>query len=439
MSIRRIALAAFLDITDGGAYANLRLKQAAEGQEPRDVKWIHAAVYGALDHLQYIDYMLNHFTKGRQKPAIRGILRLGAHELLFMCVPPSAVCNEGVKLTKEIGKAALAGYVNAVLRALARSYEQDALPPLPQELCERLSVQYSWPRWIIETWVARLGAEETELLLRRRAPALSIRAQFPFTSEALADALAERHIAFSRGRLDANCFHIDCGFDVANMPLFREGNITVQGEGAMLACRACGVSEFAPLSRPLRVLDACAAPGGKTAYLYSLARGNIELHAWELHAHRKELLDNTLTRLHVCADTRLQDASACVGDFKDYFDIVLLDVPCSGLGVAHEKPDVRLHHRFASDIAPLAQIQAAILHTCSAYVRPGGILVYASCTISAPENEEQIAAFLKRNGAFRAENPPQTQDLFLEGQVQLLPHIYQTEGFFIARMRRKEE
>ena len=430
MSIRRIALEALMDITDRGAYANLRLKEAQQGLSSSDAKWVSAAVYETLDHLLYLDYMLSYMTKGTQKPVIRGILRMGACQLLFMRVPPSAAVNESVKLAKEVGKAAMAGYINGVLRALSRGI--NALPPLPQESAARLSIQYSWPKWLVTEWISRFGEAETEAMLQEQPQPMTLRAHPPFTVDELGEVLKDRRIGFSRGALVPDCFKLEQGFDVASDPLFLNGSYAVQSESAMLVCLTCGL-------RPnMRVLDACAAPGGKSAYLYAL-EPKAELTAWELHPHRKELMDKTFARLYVPVQTSVQDAAEYVEALHEAFDVVLLDVPCSGLGVAHSKPDVR-YSKTPEAMDALVTTQRRILEACAQYVKPGGTLVYASCTISEQENEEQINAFLARHKEFCLDSlapylPAALGDLE-SGMVQLLPHRHHTEGFFIARLGR---
>lgn len=431
MSIRRVALEALLDITDKGAYANLRLKRAQSGLCEQDARWVAAAVYETLDHLLYIDYMLAHYVKGSQKPAIRGILRMGACELLFLRTPTAAAVNESVRLVKEIGKAPLAGFVNGVLRTLARNL--NTLPSLPADAARRLSIQHSWPLWLVEEWLERFGETETEALLSSPPPPMTLRAQPPYTAAELVCELDRRGIAYTTGALDENCVKLARGYDVAQDPLFQDGRIAVQSESSMLVCRACGVKP------DMRVLDACAAPGGKSAYLYALC-GDIDLIAWELHEHRKELLDRTLERLQVKAHTSAQDAAQPVPDCQDAFDVVLIDAPCSGLGVASGKPDVR-YSKSPEAVGDLAQVQRRILDTCADYVRPGGALIYASCTISLRENEEQVRSFLSRRQDFSLCDltpylPPALPRLE-EGMTQLLPHRDHTEGFFIARMTRK--
>ena len=422
MNTRRQALDALCDITDRGAYANLRVKQIGATLPEREANMAAALVYHTLDHLLTIDFYLSHFVKGSQKPIIRGILRLGVCELLYLSTPAHAAVSESVALTKEVGKAGLSGFVNAVLRNIDRS--RDALPPFPEEPTARLSIQYSYPAWIVREWVERFGLAEAESLLSHPSSHLEVRAQYPFTREELQDALP---VPSTVNKLDENSLSLSSGFDLAAHPLFLEGKFSVMGESAMLACRALGDMTGK------RVLDACSAPGGKSAYLYSLAKNDIALTCFELYPHRKELLDKTLARLHVSAETFCKSAAEYDPAYEAAFDAVLIDAPCSGLGLLGDKPDIR-YSKSDADVVSLVAIQKEILSVCARYVKPGGLLVYATCTISARENEEQIRVFLEANRAFTLEEIPIPAEN--EGQMQLLPHVHGTDGFYIVRMRR---
>jgi 16S rRNA (cytosine967-C5)-methyltransferase len=309
-----------------------------------------------------------------------------------------------------------------VLRNIDRS--RAALPPFPAEPAKRLSIQYSYPEWIVIEWVSRFGEMQTEALLARPASFIHVRAQYPFSRDELQKALP---VTSTVNQLDDNSLSLASGFDLASHPLFLEGKFTVMGEGAMLACRALGDMTGK------RMLDACSAPGGKSAYLASLMKNDIRLTCFELHAHRKELLDKTLMRLNVSAETLEKDAAEYDPAFEQVFDGVLIDAPCSGLGLLGDKPDIR-YSKTDADITALVEIQKNILESCARYVKPGGVLVYATCTISRRENEEQLDAFLRAHGAFALEKIPISVEN--DGQIQLLPHVHHTDGFYIARMRR---
>ena len=409
-SLRRDALEVLLDVVEEGAYANLRLKQIR--RSPSEQAYISSLVYTALEHMKWADYMLSFYVKP-QKKVIRNILRLAVAELFFMDTPDHAAVNGAVELTRECGKGAMAGMVNGVLRRMLR--EKDALPSLPADPVERLSIRFGCPEWIVREWLDQFGEEETVQLLSYTPPALEIRAQYPFSNEELA---VELQVPYTRGQVDGNCFKLSESLPVSSMPLFQEGRIAIQGEGAMAICRFLGDM------RGKMVLDACAAPGGKAAYLWSLTQGDIDLTCWELHPHRTELMQRTFARLHVEAKCETRDASQISENEVPLFDAVLLDVPCSGLGLLREKPDVALH-RQESDLAALRETQAALLAGCASLVRRGGTLCYSTCTISLRENEQQVAAFLRAHPEYA-----------LEDQRQLLPQRDGTGGFYMARMKR---
>ena len=409
-SPRRDALQVIMDVVEDGAYANLRLKEVR--RTPSEQAYVSSLVYTALEHVKWADYMLSFYVKP-QKKVVRNILRLGVTELFFMDTPDHAAVNGAVQLCKECGKGALSGLVNGVLRRMQR--EMDSLPSLPADPSARLSIQYGCPEWILREWISRFGEQEAEKLLSVEPPAMEIRAQWPFTNEALA---AQLTVPYARGQVDDHCFKLSQSIPLTSLPLFREGKIAVQSEGAMAICRFMGDM------RGKRVLDACAAPGGKSAYLWSLTEGEIDLTCWELHPHRVELMERAFARLHVKAKCEVRDASQVSEDAAPCFDAVLLDVPCSGLGLVREKPDVALH-REAQDIDALCRTQAALLDSCARLVRPGGTLCYSTCTISLRENERQVQAFLQSHFEFA-----------LDDECQLLPQRDATGGFYMARMIR---
>ena len=431
-SPRRAALNALLEITERGAYANLCLKDVLKGLSERDARWVSATVYTTLDNLIYIDFILAHFTKGRVQPQIRGILRLGLTQALFMDVPERAACNESVELCKEIGKAQLTGYVNGVLRAVLRS--RDNLPPLPDEPVDRLSIKYSWPKWLVEDYIGQYGSEFTERLICAKFSGMTYRAQRPYTTAELESALKEKGMAFTPGSLERNALRLEKGLDVERDPLFVEGKATVQSESAMIVCRLLGAEPGQ------RILDACAAPGGKTAYLSHLMEGSGHIDAWDIHSHRVMLMERTFERLHVGnANSIERDAAIFDPSLTGAYDAVLIDAPCSGLGV-WGKPDVRYSKSDAA-IDGLVGLQSSILEACANYVRVGGTLVYATCTISHRENEEQVRRFLENHPEFQPGNmsalPPALHGRAKDGMIQLFPHIDYTEGFFMARLEKR--
>ena len=434
MNPRRTALSALMEITDKGAYANLTLKAALNGLEERDAKWISAAVYTTLDNLLYIDHIIAGFAKGRLKPEIRGILRLGVCQLMYMDVPDSAACNESVKLAKEIGKGALSGFVNGVMRSICRN--RDNLPPLPTEPLQRLSVRYSYPEYIVREYLRMYGEGFTEAMLSAsEGRGMTVRAQYPYTAEQLEAELNNRDAEYSRGELCRDAFRLAKGFDVNRELLFTEGRITVQSESAMLTCKALDPAAG------MKILDTCAAPGGKSAYIASLTENKSELNAWELHPHRAELMQRTFERLGVKASVETKDAAVRCPELIGLYDRILIDAPCSGLGVPG-KPDAR-YAKNDEIIQSICEIQKDILDACADYVKPGGVLLYATCTISERENQKQIDAFMERHPEFEPGDLsgvlPKAMWRRIEGgcMLQLFPHLDGTEGFFIAKLVRR--
>ncbi len=412
LKVRRAALETLVRILEDGAYANLALKDAAKTVAASDVPFLYALVHETIVKSAYLDFVLSHWCK-RQKRTVRNLLRMAGTELLYLNTPAHAAINESVSLCREVGKAQNAGFVNAILRRLDR--ERNALPPLPDNPVERLSIFYGFPAPFVREWMEAYGAAETEALLSRPPLGTEVRAQYPFTTEELLAALPVRA---ERTKLDPNGVRLLKSFDLEHSELFISGKLAVQNEGAMLICRALGSV------KGKRILDACAAPGGKTAYLASLSENTAELVAWELHPHRKALLDATLKRLHVAAETACIDACEPVAACENAFDAVLLDVPCSGFGLLADKPDVRLK-KSEETIAELVHTQDRLLDVCSRYVRSDGVLVYATCTISERENSARVRAFLNTHPAFR-----------LEEERQLLPTRDGTNGFYFARLKR---
>ena len=412
LNVRRAALETLVRIIEDGAYANLALKQAASAAVPKDVPFLYALVNETIARASYLDYVFSHYCK-RQKRAVRNLLRMAGTELLFLNTPAYTAIDEAVKLCRAIGKAQSCGLVNAVLRRLDR--ERNDLPPLPSDPVERLSVQYGVPAFLVSEWIETYGETEAEALLSHPPIGTVVRAQYPFSAEDLRSALP---VASVPCPLDPNGLRLNEGFDLAHHPLFTEGKLAVQGEGAMLICRALGDVHG------LRILDACAAPGGKSAYLASLSENTAKITAWELHPHRMELMQKTFSRLHCSVETECRDAAVYDPAFDGAFDALLLDVPCSGFGLLSEKPDVRLH-KTEESIRNLSETQDAILNACSRYVRPGGILVYATCTIVKRENGDRVRAFISAH-----------TDYALEEERQLLPSRDGTDGFYFARLLR---
>ena len=436
MTEERNALEILMRITREGAFANLALKDGLSHDRTANVGRSTALIYTALENLNYCDFLIDSYAKGRVHSVIRGVMRLALTELFFMDTPDHAVCAKYVSLTEEIGKGKLKGYVNGVLRSIARDRAAGKLPPLPEDTEKRLEIISGWPGFMIREYLDEYGAEFTEKLVTHRVKGTALRPVWPHSSDETEDHFKQKELEIQSSRLVEGAFVAESIGDITSDELFVSGALTVQSESAMLACRCLDPQPGD------NVLDACAAPGGKTAYMFDLMLRQGSITAWDIHPHRVELIKNTLARLGIKEGvlTEVRDSSVRHPEFDCAFDRVLLDVPCSGLG-GGSKPDAR-YRRTDEGVDELAALQYKILSACSRYVKPGGTLVYSTCTLSKREDEAVIERFITENDDFTLDplSPFLPEDLKGRGEkglMRLFPHVDETEGFFIARLIRK--
>ncbi len=415
---RELALRILREITENDAYADLAVKNglSASTLEKRDKALATHLVYGTIQHLRFIDYQLEAVSARPIKsltPAIRDILRMAVYQIAFMDrIPNRAAVNEAVNMAKKHAYSA-SSYVNGVLRNILRNGFV-----YPKKLRERLAVEYSFPDYLVEMWLSQLGAVECEKLLAASndLPPLSVRINPLKTTVEEVEALCK-----ARKTLLELGLYIDEPTNVADTAMFREGWLSIQDIGAQMATLTLN-------PRPgERVLDMCAAPGGKTTHIAECMENQGEITAWDIHPHKVELIRKNAKRLGVSIiEARVHDARMIDADRMWYYDKVMVDVPCSGLGILRKKPDIKWQ-RSKEDIEALTLTQKAILEVASYHVRPGGEMVYCTCTINRAENEEIVEAFLKLHSEFSKVGEWKT----------LLPHKDNTDGFFIAKLRKR--
>ncbi len=430
---RACAYAVARRVFEDGAFADQAFHGEAAGLEPRDRALAMRLAYGVVQRRATLDSVIETLAQRRIRrlqPAVLAALRLGVLQLAFFDrIPPHAAVTESVELAKSASPRG-AGLVNAVLRRAAR--EAPALvAALPDGTPAEAAVRHSHPLWIAELWFDALGPDAARALMAAdnepaetavRANALRITrdelaARLPVASRA-AEALPEGLV-------------LEAPFDAFSSPLWEDGLFMPQSRAAMAVART-----VAPEPGE-QVLDLCAAPGGKTTHLAALMGNRGRVLAVERHQGRAEALERTAARMGAtCVEVRVADAAEPV---HGTFDRVLVDPPCSDLGTLASRPDVRWRKE-PSTVAELAATQAAILETAARAVRPGGVLVYSTCTISPAENERQIDSFLTGHGDFSVERPPSDLPVWDHPSVpsvqQSLPHRDGTDGFFIARLRR---
>ena len=401
--------------------------------EPRDASLATRMALGVMQNRRYCDYYIDAFYGKPLEPGLRNILRLGVYQLLFLDkIPAHAAVGETVNLCRKIGRDRASGLVNAVLRRVAES--RDHLLPVPGEgTADYLAVRWSHPSWLAERMVREHGYAFAENFFRcNNEPApLTIQVnRLMVTAEEYMRALDRAGIAYRSFPELPGCLELEGGH-VSRLPGYEEGLFYVQDRAARLAVEAAGI-------RPgMRVLDACAAPGGKSFAAAIAAEGMCEVLSCDIHEKKLRLIQSGAERLGIgCIHTRAMDARNSRVDFLNAFDVVLADVPCSGLGVIRKRPEIR--DKTPEEIQALPAIQAAILENVSSYVKPGGVLLYSTCTVLAEENREQIQAFLALHRDFSAEDFCLGSIRSQEGCYDFWPQTDGTDGFFAAKLRRKE-
>lgn len=442
---RELALGILMEVTRQEEYSHIAIRNVLEkyqylGKQER--AFLTRLTEGTLEWMIHLDYIINLFSSVRvnkMKPVISNILRMSVYQMKFMdSVPASAICNEAVKLAGKKGFRNLKGFVNGVLRSIARGLSQVEYPD-KQDMCAYLSVMYSMPEWIVKDWLARYGAEKTEWILKaflEKEP-LSIRTNLEKVSpEELERRLKDQGIAVSRAVWPEYALRIGNYNYLRAIPEFREGLFQVQDVSSML------VAEVAEPKEGAICIDVCAAPGGKSLHLAEKLHGTGRVEARDLTEYKTDLIRENKERLgaeNLCI--RQWDACVLHEESVEMADLVLADLPCSGLGVLGKKTDLK-YRMTREQQDELISLQRRILKTVQAYVKPGGTLIYSTCTINPKENEENVAWFLEHfpfeSVSLKNCLPRELADVATdEGMIQLLPGIHGCDGFFIAKFRKR--
>ena len=431
---RSVALAALVACEKQGAWSDGYLKKAigAARLDGRDAALATRLCFGVLQNRMLLDFYLAGLCAtplNRLERPVLAALRLGAYQILFLDrVPHHAAVSESVALArKDARNPRAAGLVNGVLRSLIRQKGELPAPP-------GLAIKYSHPQWLVDEFVRRLGAEEGEALLAAdngEPPTCAQVNTMKTTPEALRAALTARGLGAEPHPWLPGCLLLRHTGSLEDLPEFREGHFYIQDAAARLAVLA------ADPQPGWRVLDACAAPGGKS-FAAAIQMGDRgEVLSCDIHPHKERLIRAGAERLGLsCIRTEVLDAKACKEEFLDGFDLAIADVPCSGLGIVRKKPDIR--YKDPGPLEGLPAVQAAILDNVARYVKPGGVLLYATCTLLERENEGVVRGFLDRHDNFTLEGY-QMPGPFTGTETGLLtcwPHRHDTDGFFFAKLRR---
>ncbi|HIZ75753.1 MAG TPA: 16S rRNA (cytosine(967)-C(5))-methyltransferase RsmB [Candidatus Mediterraneibacter stercoravium] len=442
---REIVLAVLMEVTEKGAYSHLILRDVLDKYQyldKRERAFITRVTEGTLEHMIEIDYILDQFSKvkvKKMKPVIRNILRSGVYQLKYMdTVPDHAVCSEAVRLAARKGFSGLRGYVNGVLRNTARNLDQ---VKYPEEGLAALSVRYSCPEWILKLWQQDYEPDVIEAMLRdfQEEKPLVIRCCLNRISpEKLTERLRAEGVTVTVHPYLPYALEIS-GYDyLEGLESFREGLFVVQDVSSML------VAEIADPGPDARVIDVCAAPGGKALHMAEKLEGTGYVDARDLTPRKVEMIRENISRTGLeNIGAKVQDAAVFDGESEEKADIVIADLPCSGLGVLGKKTDLK-YKASPEGTEALVHLQREILSCVQRYVKPGGTLVYSTCTVDPAENMDNVYWFLQKYPEFRQDDirgrlcPELREDVQGEGCLQLLPGIHKTDGFFIAGMVRRK-
>ncbi|MCM1188025.1 MAG: 16S rRNA (cytosine(967)-C(5))-methyltransferase RsmB [bacterium] len=461
---RELILDILLAQERGEGYSDRLLKAALDKYDyldSREKAFIKRVTEGTVERRLELDYYLNQFSKvptAKMKPLICCLLRMSVYQLLYMdAVPDSAVCNEACKLAGKRGFGSLRGFVNGVLRSLAREKDRLSLPDAEKDPVKYLSVKYSTPERIVGMWLDEYGGAVAETMLKGllELHPVALRFRSDLAEEEirrLSDGMAQKGASLRQSAYLPYLYTLQYNGNITKLPGFPEGRWTVQDVSSALAVEAAG------LKKTDFVLDACAAPGGKTMLAAEKAGRVLSR---DVSEEKVRLIRENAVRMGAeNVEIQVWDATEPDPAYEGKADVLLLDVPCSGLGVSGKKRDIK-YRVTPSGLESLVGLQKEIARACSGYLKPGGILIYSTCTINRAENEDMVS-FLTQELGFVPEplegflpkillEQKRELERLVQGKsgagqglsgeeraacIQLLPGYMESDGFFIARLRR---
>ena len=442
INARSAALAVLCEVFNGGAYANIAVNKYLRGLKPgqlsdMDRRLMTELVYTTVKAKGTIDWYLKKCVtrplKKIDKPVL-AVLRLSACQLLYMSkIPPSAACNEAVKLARSVSHEGSAKFVNGVLRSLLRQRDEWQFPDRAKDEAGYLALAYYHPRWLVKKWLKQFGSEATEQLLKfDNAPAtVTLRANtLVMSRDELVGRLRELGAVCEPSKWCGDgvvCEKLP-GLEVLFKKLHRA--FYVQDESSML------VGSVMQPQPGETIIDMCSAPGGKTTHLAQLMENKGVIYAGDIHEHKIGLINENAKRLGInIIKAQVQDAAQCNEEWLNSADRVLVDAPCSGLGVLRRRAEARWRKQ-KEDLKVFPPLQLAILNNAARYVKPGGMLVYSTCTIEQAENHYLVREFLEANEnfAYAGFQHPLTGEAIDE--LQLVPWVDGIDGFYICVLRR---
>ena len=431
VNTRELVLGIMMEVTKDQEYSHIAIRNVLDKYQylpKQDRKFITRIAEGTIENMIQLDYIINQFSKvkvNKMKPVIRNILRMSVYQLKYMdSIPSSAACNEAVKLAQKKGFVNLKGFVNGVLRNISRNLEQIQYPDPVKEEIAYLSVTYSMPQWMIQQWRHVYDKDTVEQMLQsflKESPTTVRTNLAKITPEELMEELKKQEITVVQDEELPYCLYLSNYDSIARIEAFQKGLFYIQDKSSMK------VAEAADPKEGDYCIDVCAAPGGKSMHLAEKLMGSGHVEARDLTEYKVSLIQENKERCQMeNVSTKMWDATIYDESCKEKADVLICDLPCSGLGVLSRKSDIKYKVTEKAQ-EELAKLQQQILSTVWSYVKPGGRLIYSTCTIDKQENEDNVEWFLREHKEFE-----------LEKMEQILPGTDGNDGFFIARIKRQE-
>ena len=446
--LRQLVLEILLEVNSSDAYINVVLKGVLDKYNYLDSKkkaFIKKLATGCLERKIELDYIIDCFSKtktNKMKPVIRLIMEMGVYQILFMDnVYDTAACNMAVSLAKKKGFHGLAGFVNGVLRTVCREKNNITYPEKTTEYMKYATVRFSMPEWIVALWVKQYGKDLTETMLEASLQdhAVTVRINENLSQqvkETILQKWQESGVTVEKHPYISYAYALSGSYGIQNLYGYKEGYFTVQDVSSML------VAECASVEQNMTVVDVCAAPGGKTMHVATKLKGTGKVYSCDVSEYKADKIRENITRMgYENVEVTVADAMEPNEDFMGNADIVLADVPCSGLGVLGKKSDIkyRLTREQTEDIV---QLQRQILSNVCNYVKAGGTLIYSTCTVNKEENNDNVKWFTQNLPlevvSLKEELPEMLRDsVCKDGTLQLHQGVHQCDGFYIAKLRKK--
>lgn len=417
MNARSFAYQALCQICINKTYSNLYLRKELHRVDEEEQSFATQLIYGTLQHARYCRYQWIDLAKSSPKDEVAILLDMSMFQLCFVVrLPDYAVVNEMVELAKKVHGKKVGAFVNAILHSALRRGKRE----LPDDAMEALAIQTSHPTWLIRMWKAQYGVDVCEKIAFSNMETRRMCVRYN-CMKTTAEELMKQDCAFTKGEACPSSLYYEEAKNFIASSYYQEGLASIQDEASQMVA-------FCVDPKPNeRILDVCAAPGTKTCHMAELMHDQGQIVCGDIHEHRVELIKQGAKRLGLtCLDARVMDATILPDLEEESFDRVLCDVPCSGYGVLSRKSDIKYHMQ-SEDMDGIIPIQKAILEKACTMVKPGGILVYSTCTLNKKENEKQVEAFLKKH-----------EEYCLVKQETIFPFQYGSDGFYMAKLQKQE-